>query len=413
MKKIRTLAFVMAGGEGTRLFPLTAERSKPAVPFGARYHIVDFVLSNLVNSQIHAIYLLVQYKSQSLIEHVRQSWVLSPMLSGQFVTVVPPQMRRGREWFQGTADAVRQNMNLIEQHEPELVAVFGADHIYRMDIRQMVRFHRERNADVTVAALPVPLAEASAFGVIAAGPDGRVHEFQEKPEKPAAMPSDPHRAFASMGNYLFSTELLLQALQEAHERGESDFGRHVLPRLMTGHRLYAYDFASNTIPGIKPHEEPTYWRDVGSIDSYFTASQDVLGLEPLLDAFNPRWPIYSAKYPGPVAKIVSGEIRNSLLAGGTIINGASVRNSILRHEVFLEPDVVLEDCIIMDNVRVKRGARLKRVIVDRYNTIPARAEIGFDSGQDRERYTVSESGIVVVPSGRTGAQARSFATRHL
>nr|MDJ0873454.1 glucose-1-phosphate adenylyltransferase [Gammaproteobacteria bacterium] len=182
---------------------------------------------------------------------------------------------------------------------------------------------------------------------------------------------------------------------------------------MTGHRLYAYDFASNTIPGIKPHEEPTYWRDVGSIDSYFTASQDVLGLEPLLDAFNPRWPIYSAKYPGPVAKIVSGEIRNSLLAGGTIINGASVRNSILRHEVFLEPDVVLEDCIIMDNVRVKRGARLKRVIVDRYNTIPARAEIGFDSGQDRERYTVSESGIVVVPSGRTGAQARSFATRHL
>ncbi len=413
MKKIRTLAFVMAGGEGTRLFPLTAERSKPAVPFGARYHIVDFVLSNLVNSQIHAIYLLVQYKSQSLIEHVRQSWALSPMLTEQFVTVVPPQMRRGREWFQGTADAVRQNMNLIEQLEPELVAVFGADHIYRMDVRQMVRFHRERDADVTVAALPVPLSDATAFGVIAAEPDGRVHGFQEKPEQPAPMPSDPERAFASMGNYLFDSEVLLKALHEAHQRGESDFGRHVLPRLMTSHRLFAYDFATNTVPGIKPYEEAAYWRDVGNIDSYFTANQDVLGLEPAFDAFNPRWPIYSAKYQGPVAKVVAGDIRNSLFAAGTVINGASVHNSILRHEVFLEEDVVLEDCIIMDNVRVKRGARLKRVIVDRYNTIPARAEIGFDSKQDRERYTVSESGIVVVPSGRTGAQKRSFATRHL
>lgn len=413
MNKIRTLAFVMAGGEGTRLSPLTAERSKPAVPFGARYHIVDFVLSNLVNSQIQAVYLLVQYKSQSLIEHVRQSWVLAPMLPEEFVTVVPPQMRRGREWFQGTADAVRQNMNLIEQHEPELVAVFGADHIYRMDIRQMVRFHRERNADVTVAALPVPLSEASAFGVIAAKPDGRVYEFQEKPEKPARMPSDPRRAYASMGNYLFDTEILLQALHEAHERGESDFGRHLLPRLMTSHRLYAYDFATNKVPGIKPYEEPAYWRDVGNIDTYFTANQDALGLEPPFDAFNPRWPIYSAKYQGPVAKVVAGEISNSLFAAGTVVNGATVRNSILRHEVFLEEDVVLEDCIIMDNVRVKRGARLKRVIVDRYNTIPARTRIGFDPKRDRQRYSVSDSGIVVVPSGQTGARKRSFAAGHL
>ncbi len=413
MKKIRTLAFVMAGGEGSRLHPLTAEHSKPAVPFGARYHIVDFVLSNLVNSQIQAIYLLVQYKSQSLIEHVRQSWVLAPMLAEEFVTVVPPQMRRGREWFQGTADAVRQNMNLIEQHDPELVAVFGADHIYRMDVRQMVRFHRERKADVTVAALPVPLRDASAFGVIAAKPDGRVHEFQEKPEKPAPMPSDPERAFASMGNYLFDSEVLLQALQEAQERGESDFGRHVLPRLMTSHLLFAYDFATNTVPGIKPHEEPAYWRDVGNIDSYFAASQDVLGLEPSFDAFNPRWPIYSAKYQGPVAKVVAGDITNSLFAAGTVINGATVRNCILRHEVFLEENTIVEDCIIMDNVRVKRGAHLKRVIIDRYNTISAGTKIGFNLEEDRKRYTVSESGIVVVPSGRTGAQKRSFASRHL
>jgi glucose-1-phosphate adenylyltransferase len=249
--------------------------------------------------------------------------------------------------------------------------------------------------------------------VIAAESDGRVRGFQEKPEKPAAMPGDPRRAFASMGNYLFSTEVLLQALCEAHDRGESDFGRHILPRLMTSHRLYAYDFSSNTVPGIKPYEEPTYWRDVGNIDSYFTASHDVLGLEPLLDAFNPRWPIYSAKYQGPVAKVIAGEITNSLFAAGTVINGAKVHNSILRHEVFLEEGVSLDDCIIMDNVRIKRGARLKRVIVDRYNTIPANARIGFDAAQDRARYTVSESGVVVVPSGRSGARTRSFATRHL
>jgi dTDP-glucose pyrophosphorylase len=230
MKQPKILAFVMAGGEGSRLSPLTSDNSKPSLPFGSRYRIVDFVLSNLLNSGIQSIYMLVQYKSQSLIEHVRKAWVVSPMRNEEFVTVVPPQMMRGGDWFQGTADAVYQNINLIQLHNPDLVLVFGADHIYRMDLQQMVDFHREREADVTVAALPVPLAEASAFGVIDTDTPGRVREFQEKPANPPPMPSDPTRAYASMGNYLFDAKVLVKALKEANERGEHDFGQNVLPQ---------------------------------------------------------------------------------------------------------------------------------------------------------------------------------------
>lgn len=407
MRRIKTLAFVMAGGEGTRLRSLTSERSKPSVPFGARYRIVDFALSNLINSNIRAIYLLVQYKSQSLIEHIRKAWVLSPMLPEQFVTVVPPQMREGRGWFQGTADAVGQNLNLIEQHAPDRVAVFGADHIYRMDLRHMERFHRANSADVTIAALPVPLQEASAFGVLDAEEDGRIRSFQEKPEVPAPLPSDPEHAYASMGNYLFETDVLVDALRHAHVRESHDFGRHVLPELLKTHRLYAYNFATNHVPGIKSYEEPAYWRDVGTIDAYYEASQDVLGLQPRFDVFNPRWPIYSSSYQGPVAKIVGGTIENSIFAPGSVVNQATVRNSILRHEVILEEGVTLEDCIVMDYTRIRRGAKLRRVIVDRYNIIPVGARIGFDVDEDRRKYHVSPSGVVVVPAGQVQMQ-RSY-----
>ena len=311
MKPDRIIAFVMAGGQGSRLQPLTTARSKPSVPFGARYRIVDFVLSNLVNSSINTIYLLVQYKSQSLIEHVRKSWTISPLLQQQFVTVVPPQMRVSENWFQGTADAVHQNINLIEEQAPDLVAVFGADHIYRMDIQQMVDFHKANQADVSIAALPVPLRDARGFGVIATGPDGRIQAFQEKPANPAAMPGDPNHAFASMGNYIFKTDVLIEALEEARRNGETDFGGHVLPRLLRSHRLFAYDFATNVIPGIKPYEQQVYWRDVGNIDAYFDAHKDVLGAEPVFDMFNPQWPIYSSGYQGPVARVLGGELRNS------------------------------------------------------------------------------------------------------
>ena len=407
MQSDRIIAFVMAGGQGARLQPLTAARSKPSVPFGARYRIVDFVLSNLVNSQIQTIYLLVQYKSQSLIEHVRKAWTISPLLQNQFVTVVPPQMLTGEHWFQGTADAVHQNINLIEEHRPDLVAVFGADHIYRMDIRQMVAFHKEMNADVTIASLPVPLADARGFGVIAADSDGRIRAFEEKPAHPTPMASDPSKAFASMGNYIFSTEVLTKALREAQEAGETDFGQHVLPRLLRTHRLYAYDFAANEVPGIQPYETRVYWRDVGNIDAYFDAHKDVLGEEPTFDMFNPQWPVFSSGYQGPVARVLGGTLKNTLLGAATMIHeGSRLTNSIIRREAVIEEDVELEDCLIMDYVRVCRGARLRRVIVDRHNIVEAGDVIGYDTEKDRQRYTVSQGGVTVVPSGRVSYFAR-------
>jgi glucose-1-phosphate adenylyltransferase len=407
MQTDRIIAFVMAGGQGSRLQPLTAERSKPSVPFGSRYRIVDFVLSNLVNSQIRTIYLLVQYKSQSLIEHVRRSWTISPLLQDQFVTVVPPQMMSGETWFQGTSDAVYQNIGLIETHAPDLVAVFGADHIYRMDIRQMVAFHKDSQADVTIAALPVPLREASGFGVIRAAPDGRVQAFQEKPTDPSPIPGDPGNAFASMGNYIFRTDVLMAALEDAHRNGETDFGGHILPRLLRDHRLFAYDFASNEVPGIKPYEQRVYWRDVGTIDAYFDAHRDVLGDEPVFDMFNPQWPIFSSNYQGPVARVLGGQLRNSLLGAASVIHdGVCIKDSIIRREAVIEDDVELEDCIIMDYTRIGRGARLRRVIVDRHNHIEPGDRIGFDAEADRRRFHVSESGITVIGRGPRSYFAR-------
>lgn len=290
----RIVALVMAGGQGSRLRPLTETRSKPAVPFGARYRIVDFVLSNLVSSGVSTIYLLVQYKSQSLIEHIRKAWTISPLFHDCFVTVVPPQMQSGPDWFAGTADAVCQNLGLITDHHADLVLVCSADHVYRMDIGQMIDFHFERAADVTLAALPVPVERASSFGIIDADEGARVLGFDEKPEHPRPLPEDPTRAYASMGNYLFDARTLVRKLRDARRHQETDFGCHVLPRLLETHRLFAYDFTRNRVPGVKDHEEPCYWRDVGTIDSYFDAHQDTLGDEPRLDLFNPEWPIFPA-----------------------------------------------------------------------------------------------------------------------
>ncbi|MES2366934.1 MAG: glucose-1-phosphate adenylyltransferase [Pseudomonadota bacterium] len=402
------LALVLAGGEGSRLHPLTAVRSKPSVPFGGRYRIVDFVLSNLVNSGIKSIYLLVQYKSQSLIEHINHAWTLSNAIPDQFVTVVPPQMREGPEWFQGTADAVYQNLNLIESKAPDMVAVFGADHIYRMDVRQMVKFHQQHGADVSVAAIPVPLNLASSFGVITADSDGRVSDFLEKPAQPVPMPGRSDCAYGSMGNYLFNTSVLKEALLEASERGENDFGGHILPRLIRSHKVYAYDFATNRIPGTREYEEHAYWRDVGTIDAYYKAHMDLLGVEPRFNIFNPNWRIFSSGYQGPTSKIIGGQLHNSLIGAGDIIKGGVIKNSILRREVMIEEDVELEDCIIMDYTIIRKGARLRRVIVDRYNTIAAGTVIGHDAEADRARYHVTESGLVVVPKGNELDTQRYF-----
>lgn len=404
---VKIMAFVMAGGRGERLIPLTEDRSKPAVPFGGRYRVVDFVLSNLVNSGVRAIYLLVQYKAQSLIEHIRKAWNISPLLQDQFVTVVPPQMKQGKSWFTGTADAVYQNLNLLKEQRPDIVAVFGADHIYRMDIRQMAWFHLQHQADISVAALPIPIEQASNFGIIQTSSNGRINGFQEKPENPVAMPADPERAYASMGNYLFNTDVLIEALEETHQRGETDFGRHVLPRLMTSHRLFAYDFSSNEVPGVKAYEEANYWRDVGSLDAYFAAHQDMLGIAPKFDTFNPHWPIFSSNFQGSVAQVIGGQIENSLLGASTVINQANIRNSIIRHEVVLEPGADIQDCIIMDYVRIGSGARLRRAIVDRHNIIKDNTQIGYDLKEDQSRYYVTPSGLVVVPAGNVDYFARN------
>jgi glucose-1-phosphate adenylyltransferase len=401
------LAMVLAGGEGSRLYPLTEHRSKPSVPFGGRFRIVDFVLSNLVNSKIFAIYLLVQYKSQSLIEHIRRSWVLAPIFPEQFIAIVPPQMRQGPEWFQGTADAVYQNLGLIEKHAPDLVVVFGADHIYRMDVRQMVDFHLESGADVTVAALPVPIAAASAFGIIDASGDGTIRSFLEKPAYPAPMPGDPARAFASTGNYIFSTRVLIEALREGHRRGEKDFGKDLLPRLIETHRVLAYDFAGNRIPGIRASEEPGYWRDVGTIDAYFAAHQDLWESSRSSTSSIRSGGLGSSNYQGPSTKFFRAELENSIISAGGLIQGARIRNSIVRREVLIEEDVELDDCIVMDYAVLRRGARLRRVIVDCYehDRRAANASVTMRAA-DRCRFTVTDAGIVVVPRGE-GSDTRA------
>ena len=401
MAKPKVLAMIMAGGRGERLFPLTFERSKPSVPFGGRYRIVDFVLSNLINSQIYSIYLLVQYKSQSLIEHVRENWGLSAVMSDHFVTVVPPQMRYGKDWFQGTANAVFQNMNLIRQHKPDLVLIFGADHIYRMDISQMIDFHLERGAHATVAAMPVPIGEASAFGIIDADSDGRIKDFMEKPENPPPMPDDPTRAYCSMGNYIFNADVLIEGLIQAERNKEYDFGKHVIPNILKkGKDLFAYDFAKNEIAGTKPYEEKGYWRDVGNIKAFWDAHQDMLGERPLFEIYNDRWPIRPSRNELPATKITGGEITNSIIAEGVVINKARIINSVIRKGTVIEDGVEVRDSIIMDKVVLRKGCKLNKVIVDSYNVIEENVHIGYDSKEPYWRAHNDPSGITVIASDK-------------
>lgn len=391
------LAFVMAGGEGSRLHPLTADRCKPSVPFDGRHRIVDFVLSNLVNSDIFSIYLLVQYKSQALIEHVRNSWTMAHFIPEHFVTVVPPQMRNGPEWFQGTADAVAQNLHLIETRRPDLVAVFGADHIYRMDVRQMVDEHLERGADVSIATLPVPLDQSASFGIVETDDDLWVTAFREKPVVARPMPGRDTHALASMGNYIFSADVLVDELKRAHVAGHTDFGNDILPRLAASRKVLAYDFTTNEIPGLGASEDPHYWRDVGTIEAYFDAHLDILGAYPKFCMTNPQWPIYASPDPFESAQIESGQITRSVVGSGCVINGARLDHSLLRRAVVVEQDAALDHCIVMERSVVGRGARITRAIIDQDNHIPPGEVIGGPQEQGRQRFHVSDTGIVVVP----------------
>lgn len=323
----RILAFVLAGGEGSRLRPLTRSQAKPALPFGKDFRLVDFALSNLVNSGIDAIYLLAQYKPESLIAHIRSAWHLDNSHRERFVrTALPQHVNGGR--FHGTADAVYQNLALIERHAPDMVAVFAADHVYRMDVRQMAHYHRQCDADVTIAAIQVPVAQASAFGVISIGYQGEIRDFQEKPDSPVTVPSNPDMAYASMGNYLFETNVLVEALEQAARCGETDFGHHILPRLIHSHRVHAYDFSGNHIPGTLPHEEQAYWRDVGTLDAYMDAHLDIAGEKPRFNLCNPLWPIRSISPPRS-AKHSTNAIRTSGELPGS---RPSIANGVFAHD---------------------------------------------------------------------------------
>lgn len=415
--QLKVLAFVLAGGKGTRLYPLTKERAKPAVPFGGRYRIVDFVLSNLINSGIHSIYVLVQFKSQSLLQHMSEGWDFRGLVRSNFIIPVPAQMRSPEEtWYQGTADAIFQNVNLIEQANPDVVVIFGADHIYRMNIHQMVQYHQEKGAKVTVAAIPVEKQYAREFGVIEAAGNGGILGFHEKRADAPTMPGDSGRVYASMGNYIFDTRLLLEELYKDSENGESahDFGRDILPGLIGKASMFAYDFQTNRIPG-DPPDQQAYWRDVGTIEAYYEASMDLRAVKPALNLYNRDWPLLTAGYSDPPAKFTfdqegrRGQAIDSIVSGGSILSGGVVRRSVLGRGVKVHTGSVVEDSIIFDNCDIGRHARVRRAILDKNVRIPEKGIVGYDLEHDRKAHFVTESGIVVVEGRRSGVDVGSVA----
>ncbi|MGB9456754.1 MAG: glucose-1-phosphate adenylyltransferase [Bryobacteraceae bacterium] len=407
--RVRVLGIVLAGGKGTRLYPLTKERAKPAVPFGGKYRIIDFVLSNFINSGIYSIYVLTQFRSQSLLQHLSEGWQFGTLLKSQFIIPVPAQMRSpGETWYQGTADAIYQNINLVEQAEPDAVVIFGADHIYRMNLNNMLDYHLDKGAEVTVAAIPVDKRHASEFGVIEVNEAGRILAFHEKNPTAPTMPGDDTRVLASMGNYIFSTRSLLRLLVEdaAEEASSHDFGRDILPKLAGNAQIYAYDFQDNRIPGEPADSEP-YWRDVGTIEAYYEANMDLRTVIPALNLYNPGWPLRSASYPDPPAKFTfdeenrRGQAIDSIVSGGCILSGGMVRNSILSRGVRVHSGAIVDECVILDNCDIGRRARVRRAILDKNVRVPEDAQIGYDLEHDRQSHHVTESGIVVVAGERT------------
>ena len=401
------LTMIMAGGEGSRLKPLTSDRTKPAVPFGGNYRIIDFVLSNFVNSGFMKIFVLTQFKSHSLLQHMREGWRVSSGIVKQFIDPVPAQMRIGKKWYEGTADAIFQNMNLIDDEDPDQVCIFGGDHIYRMDVRQMLRFHSKRQAVLTVAAIRVPIQDAHHFGIIEVDEEWRMTGFVEKPESaPKTIPGNPDYVLASMGNYIFERGPLVDELKKdsKDKNSDHDFGKNILPKMFPEGNVFVYDFSQNFIPGLE-EEEKGYWKDVGTLDTYWEANMDLVGVHPHFNLYNKKWPVLTYIPPLPPAKFVhfsdlrTGHAINSMISSGAIISGALVENSVVGYNVRIHSFAHVEHSVIMNNVSIGRGAKIRKTIIDKHVQIASEVQIGYDLEADKKRFEVTENGVVVIPKG--------------
>lgn len=398
----RVLSIVLAGGEGKRLLPLTLDRAKPAVPFGGHYRLIDFALSNLANAGFTQVVVLTQYKSHSLDLHITRTWRFSTLL-GSYVTPVPAQMRRGPWWFSGSADAIYQNLNIIRDERPEYILVFGADHIYRMDPRQMLFQHIETGAAATVAAIRVPPQQARAFGVIEPGEGTLIDRFVEKPQDPVALAAGREHLYASMGNYIFKADALVDALREDAQDANSrhDMGGDIVPRFVESGDAHLYDFYTNEVPGTSEHERG-YWRDVGTLDAYYEASMDLVAVQPVFNLYNTEWPIYTSPPQAPPAKFVfeepgrNGLAYDSIVSAGTIISGGTVRRSVISSGVLVDQGALVEGSVIMDHVRIGENAVVRGAIIDKNVTVEPGAQLGVDRDLDASRFTISAGGIVVI-----------------
>jgi glucose-1-phosphate adenylyltransferase len=402
VKSVTTL--VMAGGKGERLYPLTRDRAKPAVPFGGIYRIIDFTLSNCINSGMRHIYVLSQYKSLSLSRHIQQGWNILSGTLGEYVTVVPAQQRINEDWYKGTADAIFQNIYLLQKKTPDMVLILSGDHLYKMDYRELIHFHMLKGADVTVASVEMDKGLSNQLGVIEVDADFRIEGFQEKPEHPRTLPAKPDKILASMGVYVFNTEIMVKRLIEDAKKGsEHDVGKNILPAMVaSGDRAFAFNFVDGM-------GETKYWRDVGTVEAYFEASMDLVSVCPLLNLYDTAWPIHTYHAPSPPAKTVlsedtaaggrRGAAYDSIIAGGSIISGGDVRKSIISANVRVDSYARVEDSILLDGVRVREGAQIRKAIVDKYSEIPEGMAIGYDLKEDMKNFTVTESGIVVVSKG--------------
>jgi glucose-1-phosphate adenylyltransferase len=397
------LCMIMAGGQGSRLSPLTRDRAKPAAHFGGTYRIIDFVLNNFINSGVHKIKILTQFKSNSLNRHVSTAWNLNQSM-GQYVDLVPAQMRTGSDWYKGTSDAIFQNINLITEERPNLVAIFGGDHIYKMDLNQMFDFHHKHQAMLTIAAIPVPVEEASEFGIIEVDSSNRMIGFEEKPKKnPKQIPGRPGWCLASMGNYVFTSKFLVRQLLEINRNNPKaiDFGNNILPSLYPSHPVYIYDFASNVVPGER-HNTRGYWRDVGTLDAFYEANMDVCKQNPIFDLYNKSWPIRTYNWNMPPAKFYSsgaedckGSAMDSVISAGCVIGGDIV-NSVLSPGVNVLPGALVEDSVIFPDVTIGPGAKIRKAIIEKGLHIPAGFEIGYNLERDAAMFHATESGVIVL-----------------